>query len=200
MLCLSKKTDSNIPTFFVRKWGKSTTKKNLIILIVFVLCLVCITSVISLKISSETGSLILTFRVRFWFTFGRKCPGPIVPLTVRYSPSSEEAVQWPLALHMMAVQCGFRIITIHIMTHVHMSWDRMGIGMTRPSDNSTTQCVPTTRLTDNSTHGQVDSRTSRLIDNSTYCNNTRACFFFLNLFIYLLFFKSLNLRQFESNI
>ena len=29
---------------------------------------------ISLKISNETGSLILTFRVRFWFTFGWKCP------------------------------------------------------------------------------------------------------------------------------
>ena len=51
----------------------------------------------------------------------------------------------------------------------------------------------TTRLTNNSTHGQVDSRTSRLIDNSTYCNKTRAWyfFFFLNLFIY--FFKSLYL-------
>ena len=51
----------------------------------------------------------------------------------------------------------------------------------------------TTPLTDNSTHGQVDSRTSRLIDNSTYCNKTRAWyfFFFFNLFIY--FFKSLNL-------
>ena len=48
-------------------------------------------------------------------------------------------------------------------------------------DSRTTR-LPTTRLTDNSTHGQVDSRTSRLIDNSTYCNNTRAWYNFFFFF------------------
>ena len=47
----------------------------------------------------------------------------------------------------------------------------------RRLDSRTTR-LPTTRLPDNSTHGQVDSRTSRLIDNSTYCNNTRAWYYF----------------------
>ena len=47
--------------------------------------------------------------------------------------------------------------------------------------------LPTTRLPDNSTHGQVDSRTSRLIDNSTYCNNTCAWYYF--------FPKSLNIMS-----
>ena len=50
----------------------------------------------------------------------------------------------------------------------------------------------TTRLTDNSTHEQVDSRTSRLIDNSTYCNKTRAWYFFFLIYLFI-FFKSLNL-------
>ena len=50
----------------------------------------------------------------------------------------------------------------------------------------------TTRLTDNSTHGQVDSGTSRLIDNSTYCNNNTCVVFFFLIYLFI-FFKSLNL-------